>query len=67
LAAHEEQAPALHEHGRSTPSSSAWSRMKTSSGHLNSFSPSGVISFPVCVAPLPPHVLPGLLLSQKEP
>ncbi|MFS7996151.1 hypothetical protein Hanom_Chr12g01126561 [Helianthus anomalus] len=39
----EEQEPALHEYGRSTPSSSAWSRMKTSSGHSISVFPSGVI------------------------
>lgn len=43
--AQEEQAPALHEYGRSIPISSALSRMYTSSGHPNSFSPIGVISF----------------------
>merc|ERR1719446_1245221 len=42
LPAQDEHAPARHEYGRSRPSSSAWSRMYTSSAHSIVEVPSGV-------------------------
>merc|ERR1719265_2241949 len=48
-----EQEPARHEYGNSSPSSSAWSRMYTSSGHSNSWVPSGVSSVTLKCAATP--------------